>query len=425
MSIIPERIVERLKYLRGSLDEAEIRKRLTARSEPHLRPLRSARRVTAGSIGALWRKIRVVTPAGDLDEGLLADAATLNDAEIYSANIENMIGTVKLPVGVVGPLRINGLNANGDYVIPLATSEAALVASYSRGAEIASRAGGVTTVLLTEGVLRSPGFKFNDVMQAGLFLEWVVRASKELQAAAEATTRHGKLIAIEPLMEHEIVFLLCRYTTGDASGQNMVTIATEALCRYIEAHCPIRPLHWFIEANYSGDKKSTYLGLTAGRGRKVTASVTLPRAMVEKYLHVGVERFVDYSRMANLGAMLSGQIGAQGHYANGLAALYIATGQDAACVSESAIGFTRVEERDGDLFIAVTLPNILVGSVGGGTGLPSQSAALRLMGLQGPGKAAALAEVAAALCLCGEISIIGALAAGEFTRAHRKLARER
>jgi hydroxymethylglutaryl-CoA reductase (NADPH) len=146
---------------------------------------------------------------------------------------------------------------------------------------------------------------------------------------------------------------------------------------------------------------------------------------VEQGLHVSVERMLDYAQMANLGAMLSGQLGAQGHYANGLAAFYLATGQDAACVSESAIGFTRMERRGEDLFVSVTLPNVLVGSVGGGTGLPSQSAGLRLLGLKGNGKAAALAEVAAALCLCGEISIIGAIAAGHFTRAHRKLARDR
>jgi hydroxymethylglutaryl-CoA reductase (NADPH) len=157
----------------------------------------------------------------------------------------------------------------------------------------------------------------------------------------------------------------------------------------------------------------------------VTASVTIPRALVERALHTSVERMLDYAQIANLGAMLSGQLGAQGHYANGLAAFYIATGQDAACVSESAVGVTRMEARGGDLFVSVTLPNILVGSVGGGTGLPSQSAGLRLLGLEGAGKAAALSEVTAAVCLCGEISIIGALAAGEFTRAHHNFARKR
>jgi hydroxymethylglutaryl-CoA reductase (NADPH) len=425
-SIISYNVLRMLDYLRASFTENEMRARLNGRQE-HARPptLRGARRADRASIAALWTQIKAAGPATVEDERALADPDTLDAAGAYAANIENMIGTVKLPVGAVGPLRINGLNANGDFLVPLATTEAALVASYARGADIASRAGGICAAMLNEGVLRSPGFKFANLIDAGLFVDWVVRSCDDLKAAAEATTRHGKLVSLEPIMDHDIVFLLCRYTTGDASGQNMVTIATDALCRHIEAHCPMRPLHWFIEANFSGDKKSTYLGLITGRGRKVTASVTIPRALVEQGLHVSVARMLDYAQMANLGAMLSGQLGAQGHYANGLAAFYLATGQDAACVSESAIGFTRMEPRGEDLFVSVTLPNVLVGSVGGGTGLPSQSAGLRLLGLAGNGNAAALAEVAAALCLCGEISIIGAIAAGHFTRAHRKLARDR
>jgi hydroxymethylglutaryl-CoA reductase (NADPH) len=426
LSIISSHVLRTLDLLRAAFTETQARARLSARPDrPTPAALRGPRQVDRGSIAALWAKIQSAGPATAQDERLLADPDTLDSAETYSANIENMVGTVKMPVGIVGPLRVNGLNANGDFVIPLATTEAALVASYARGADIVSRAGGASAALLMEGVLRSPGFKFASLIDAGLFVDWIVRACDELKAAAESTTRHGKLVSLEPMMENDIVFLLCRYTTGDAAGQNMVTIATDALCQHIEAHCPVKPLHWFIEANFSGDKKSTYLGLITGRGRKVTASVTIPGALVEKHLHVGVDRMMDYARMANLGAMLSGQLGAQGHYANGLAAFYIATGQDAACVSESAIGFTRMERRGDDLFVSVTLPNLLVGSVGGGTGLPSQAAGLRMLGLSGAGKAAALAEVAAALCLCGEISIMGAIAAGHFTRAHRKLARDR
>jgi hydroxymethylglutaryl-CoA reductase (NADPH) len=426
LSIISSHVLRTLDLLRAAFTETQARARLSARpGHPTPPALRGSRQVDRSSIAALWAKIRSAGPATAQDERLLADPDTLDAAQAYSASIENMIGTVKVPLGIVGPLRVNGLNANGDFVIPLATTEAALVASYARGADIVSRAGGASAALLMEGVLRSPGFKFASLIDAGLFVDWIVRACDELKAAAESTTRHGKLVSLEPMMDNDIVFLLCRYTTGDAAGQNMVTIATDALCQHIEAHCPVKPLHWFIEANFSGDKKSTYLGLITGRGRKVTASVTIPGALVEKHLHVGVDRMMDYARMANLGAMLSGQLGAQGHYANGLAAFYIATGQDAACVSESAIGFTRMERRGDDLFVSVTLPNLLVGSVGGGTGLPSQAAGLRMLGLNGAGKAAALAEVAAALCLCGEISIMGAIAAGHFTRAHRKLARDR
>jgi hydroxymethylglutaryl-CoA reductase (NADPH) len=426
LSIISSHVLRTLDLLRAAFTETQARARLSARpGHPTPPALRGSRQVDRSSIAALWAKIRSAGPATAQDERLLADPDTLDAAQAYSASIENMIGTVKVPLGIVGPLRVNGLNANGDFVIPLATTEAALVASYARGADIVSRAGGASAALLMEGVLRSPGFKFASLIDAGLFVDWIVHACDDLKAAAESTTRHGKLVSLEPMMDNDIVFLLCRYTTGDAAGQNMVTIATDALCQHIEAHCPVKPQHWFIEANFSGDKKSTYLGLITGRGRKVTASVTIPGALVEKHLHVGVDRMMDYARMANLGAMLSGQLGAQGHYANGLAAFYIATGQDAACVSESAIGFTRMERRGDDLFVSVTLPNLLVGSVGGGTGLPSQAAGLRMLGLNGAGKAAALAEVAAALCLCGEISIMGAIAAGHFTRAHRKLARDR
>jgi hydroxymethylglutaryl-CoA reductase (NADPH) len=424
--MISAQVLGMLDRLRALFSERDARERLRPKPMRQATPaLRGARAADRASIAALWARLRDVGPATIEDERRLADERTLDSAETYAANIENMIGTVKVPVGVIGPLSINGLHANGDFFVPLATTEAALVASYARGAEIASRAGGVSAATLSEGVLRSPGFRFADLVEAGLFIDWVARTSAELKAAAEATTAHGKLVAIDPVMDNDIVFLLCRYTTGDASGQNMVTIASDALCRHVETHCPIRPRHWFVEANFSGDKKSTYLALLAGRGRKVTASVTIPAQLVEAGLHVSVARIMDYVQIANLGAMLSGQLGAQGHYANGLAALYIATGQDAACVSESAVGFTRMENRGGDLFVSVTLPNVLVGSVGGGTQLPSQAAGLNILGLRGNGKAAALAEVAAALCLCGEISIIGAIAAGEFTRAHRKFARER
>ncbi|WP_241484053.1 hydroxymethylglutaryl-CoA reductase [Ruegeria sp. ANG-R] len=363
--------------------------------------------------------------ASEEDQEAIADRATVEDAETYGTNIENFIGTVKLPVGVIGPLRLNGMNANGDFHVPLATTEAALVASYARGAYAATRAGGVSTAVLYEGVLRTPAFVFESLLKAGQFVDWVVTNVETLKSAAEATTRHGRLISLEPFIDTNVVFLICRYTTGDAAGQNMVTIATDALCQAIADSCPVALENWYVEGNFSGDKKASALGLVTGRGRKVSASVTLPAEIVEKTLGTTVEAMLDYGRVANLGAHLSGQFGAQAHYANGLAALYIATGQDAACVAESAMGVTRMEPRGDDLFCSVTLPNILVGSVGGGTGLPSQAAALNILGLRGNGCGTALAEVVAATCLCGEISIVAAIAAGHFTRAHESLARQR
>ncbi len=419
---IPSHVRDMLDRVRARFRDAPLQERMLP-SDAEFTTLRPVRKATEGSVGRYWdRLMGKATPA---DRAALADPITMADPGRYDANIENFIGTVKLPVGIIGPLRINGLNAHGDYHVPLATTEAALVASYARGALAATKSGGMSTAILYEGVLRTPAFVLATLLDAGLFVEWVVSHIDSLKAAAEATTRHGKLVSLEPVIDNNVVFLICRYTTGDAAGQNMVTIATNALCEAIVAACPVALKAWYIEGNFSGDKKASFLGLVTGRGRKVSASVTLKAAVVEKTLGTSVQAMLDYGRVANLGAHLSGQIGAQAHFANGLAALYIATGQDAACVAESATGITRMEARGEDLFCSVTMPNILVGSVGGGTGLPSQSAGLNILGLKGAGHGAALAEVVAATCLCGEISIVAAIAAGHFTRAHETLARLR
>jgi hydroxymethylglutaryl-CoA reductase (NADPH) len=220
------------------------------------------------------------------------------------------------------------------------------------------------------------------------------------------------------------VYIAFEFTTGDASGQNMVTIATAAICEYLQAHSPVTPRYHFLEANMSGDKKASHQSFLNVRGRKVTAEALLPAALVESRLHATPGQFADYWRMGAMGGVLSGTIGVQGHFANGLAALYIACGQDAACVAESAVGTTRFEVRDGgDLYASVTLPNVMVGTVGGGTALPGQHACLQWLGLAGTGHANALAEVVAGLMLAGELSITGALIAGHFAQAHASLAR--
>jgi hydroxymethylglutaryl-CoA reductase (NADPH) len=181
----------------------------------------------------------------------LADEATIAAAERYNPNIESMIGTVKVPVGIVGPLRLNGIHAHGDYFVPMATTEAALVASYSRGAVATNRAGGIAATTLSDGILRTPAFRFGAIAEAGRFVDWVEANQDLLSAAANATTRYGALVAIDPAIDGEVVFLLCGYFTGDAAGQNMVTIATDALCRAAVAQCPVMPLSWFLEGNYS------------------------------------------------------------------------------------------------------------------------------------------------------------------------------
>jgi len=354
----------------------------------------------------------------------LLDPETERSMEAYSKNIEYFIGSVKVPVGIAGPLRVNGLHAKGDYRVPLATTEAALVASYHRGSQLITASGGASAMLLNEGVTRTPAFAFYNLAQAGQFVAWVVTQYDTFKSLAEQTTNHGQLHDINVNIEGNHVYLVFEYLTGDASGQNMVTIATHAIFEFIMTHSPIEPEYAFLDGNLSGDKKANSHSLRSVRGKKVTAEVHLTAELIAKYLHTTPEKMVQFGNVTTVGGALSGSIGVNAHYANALTALYIACGQDPACVAESAIGMTRMEiNKNGGLYACVTLPNIMVGTVGGGTGLPSQKACLDLLGLAGSGNARALAEVTAALCLAGELSIVGAFCAGHFSRAHHKLAR--
>lgn len=352
----------------------------------------------------------------------------LNPADLpaYQGNIENLIGTLKIPLGIAGPLRVNGLFAKGDYHIPMATTEAALVASYHRGASLITEAGGCSAMILIESVSRSPSFTFLNLAEAGQFVMWAMSQFETLQKVALTTTSYGQLVDIGTTIEGNHVYLNFDFHTADASGQNMVTIATQAICDHIIGNSPVAPQKVYVEANLSGDKKASARAFTTARGKKVSAEVFLPPELVQKRLHCSVDDMCDYWRTSAIGGVLSGTIGIQGHFANGLAALYLATGQDVACVAESAVGITRFEKTDqGELYATVTLPGIMVGTVGGGTGLPTQNACLQLMNLAGPDKSRALAEVTAGLILGGELSIIGALSAGHFSRAHKNLARGR
>jgi hydroxymethylglutaryl-CoA reductase (NADPH) len=327
-------------------------------------------------------------------------------------------------VGLAGPLRVRGAYANGDFYVPMATSEGALVASYNRGARLLSQAGGTSCVSLPGWVQRAPGFAFENTLTAARFAAWAMQDFEALQAAAATRSKHGQLVQAAPHVEGNHVHLVLSYTTGEAAGQNMVTLCTEAVCQDLLARTPFKPLHWFLEANMSGDKKATTQSLLNTRGRKVVAEAVLPAALVKAQLHASVERLSDYWRMSFIGGAQSGSVGVGGHVANGLAAVFLATGQDLACVAEASIGVTRLEQRpDGGLYAAVTLPNLIVGSVGGGTRLPTAAECLKILGCQGPGSADRLAEIIAATCLAGELSIIGALCAGDFAGAHAKLGR--
>ena len=416
------RAAEFLQQLLTTRTRDELRQRLAPKQGALPPKIPGGSVSTRQAVDDRWRVLKAPAEV----RSALADPQTVAQLDSYQHSVEHLIGTVKVPVGVAGPLRVNGLFAQGDYYVPLAATEAALVASYSRGARLISEAGGASALLLNEGVGRAPGFVFRTIEESGLFVAWILSQVEEFGRVAEGTTRHGRFEDMRLAVEGNHVYLHFEFTTGDAAGQNMVTIATEAVCRYIQAHSPVRPQAFFVEANFSGDKKASALSFLGVRGRKVTAEVILPADLVRRRLHTTPKQMADYGQISGVGGVMSGTIGVQGHYANGLAALYLACGQDAACVAESAVGVTRFEvDPRGGLYAAVTMPNLIVGTVGGGTSLPSQRACLEILGLAGSGKAQALAEVCAALALAGELSIVGALCAGEFARAHERLRRWR
>lgn len=350
--------------------------------------------------------------------------AGLPAPETLRGNIEQYIGMAMVPIGLIGPLRVNGLKLHGDVYVPLATSEGALVASYDRGARILSRSGGATCLLSAEAVHRAPGFAFESLADAAHFAVWVNGEVEAFRRIAESSSRHARLLDMLTHIEGNHVYLIFSYHTGDAAGQNMVTFCTAAICRDLLERAPVTPTHWFLEANLSGDKRASAQSFQMTRGRHVTAEAVITRKTVRRYLRTTPERMCEFWRMGLVGGVQSGSIGVSGHIANGVAALFLATGQDMACVSEAAVGITRFEMRGEDLYCAVTLPNLIVGTVGGGTRLPTARDCLEIMDCVGDGKAGRLAEICAAVALAGEISIAGALCSGEFADAHRRLGRD-
>ncbi len=358
----------------------------------------------------------------------LAGRAGPPDPADLAGNIENFIGMAQIPVGLAGPLRVHGVHAHGDYLVPLATTEATLVASYHRGARLVSHAGGASALVTTEHVQRAPGFVFARLVEASRFAAWVLDRFDRFQEITAARSRHAKLLDVATHIEANHVYLIFSFHTGDAAGQNMVTLCTEAICEEIAATTPVKPHSWYLESNMSGDKKATVLSFLQARGRRAMAETLLPRKLVVRGLGTTPERMDEYWRLSFVGGAQTGSIGVSGHIANGLAALFVACGQDVACVSEASVGITRLERTaEGDLYCSVTLPNLIVGTVGGGTHLPTARECLRILHCEGAEEgrevASKFAEIIAAVALAGEISIVGAICASEFASAHEHMRR--
>lgn len=354
----------------------------------------------------------------------MANNEGIDDLGILQGNIENFIGFSKIPTGVAGPLLINGTEASGQYFVPLATTEGALVASYNRGCKAASLAGGIRSICITESVQRSPIFKFESLVELGQFLAWVVHQYEKFEEITSQSSNYAKLQNMKTNIEGNQVNLILEFSTGDAAGQNMVTFCTSEICNFILANSPIKPTVWYIESNLSGDKKSNYQSFQNVRGKKVVAELELPKEVVEGVLKSTPKKMEDYWKTSTVSLIQLGSIGAQGHIANGLTALFIATGQDVACISEVTVAVNRMEVTStGGLYASLTMPNLIVGTVGGGTSLPSQRECLEMMDCYGAGNAKKFAEICCALALAGELSIAAAIASGHFVSAHKSLGR--
>jgi len=347
------------------------------------------------------------------------------DPHLAAGNAENLIGVAQVPIGLAGPLRIVGEHARGDFYVPLATTEGTLVASYSRGARVITESGGVRTTVVKTAMQRAPVFMFADALKAREFGQWLAANFDAIRQAAEDTTRHGRLVEIEQYPIGNLLYTRFNYTTGDAAGQNMTGKATYAACEWIRQAHPLHP-EYMLSGAIDTDKKHSAMNLIRTRGRRVIAEVEIPAEVLRRVMRVETAALFKARQVANAGAIQSGSAYNGPHAANGVTALFMATGQDVANVAECHAGITYTERRDnGDYYWSVTLPSVIVGTRGGGTGLPTQHECLRMLGCDGAGKADKLAEIVAAVVLAGDISLGCAVIAGDWVTSHERLGRNR
>lgn len=347
------------------------------------------------------------------------------DAHIASGNCENFTGVAQIPIGFAGPIKINGEFAQGEFLIPLATSEGTLVASYNRGIKVLNLSGGVKCTVVSDAMQRAPVFVFDDARDGRKFVSWVFENFERIKEEAEATSSVAKLKDIDPYTANKFVYLRFNYTTGDAAGQNMVGRATFAACSWIIDHYS-RIRHFYLESNFATDKKASQVNIMRTRGKRVTAECTIPRDVLIEHMRVEPESLAYHSGVANVGAFLSGANNNGAHSANGITAMFIATGQDVANVSESSAGVVYTEmTKEKDLYISITIPSLIVATYGGGTSLATQKECLEILGCYGRGGVNKLAEIVAGVVLAGEISLASAISSSDWVSSHEKYGRNR
>ena len=353
------------------------------------------------------------------------------DPEGMSGNIESIFGVAQIPIGIAGPLLINGEYAQGEFYVPMATVEGTMLASYNRGMKVIREAGGVTTTVIGQAMQRAPCFVFRNAREARDFELWLVANFEQIKAVAETTTSVGKLDEIEHYCVHNFVYTRFNYSTGDAAGQNMTSRATFVACEWIREQ-NVHMRHYLLSGNFDTEKRTSSVNLLKNRGKRVTAEITIPKEVMNTHLRVSPEAMHYGQGITTLASFLTNSSNNAAHPANGLAALYLATGQDIANIGESnqCTVYNRVT-RDGDYEFSVTLPALIVASYGGGTSLPTQKECLEILGCHGQDKALKLAEIAAALVVAGELSLGAATRVDKETRknewvdAHERLGRNR
>lgn len=349
--------------------------------------------------------------------------ADFSDAQYK--NCENMIGAVQLPLGLAGPLKVNGDKARGVFYLPLATTEGALVASVSRGCKAISNSGGAITVTENIGITRGSVFKTENLKEGFALKLWLKKNYIQLEKTAAGTSKHLKLLNLDTKVVGNNVFVRFTYDTQDAMGMNMATIASEAISKIITRETGVDLIS--LAGNFDIDKKPAWINFILGRGRQTWAQVKLSRLTIKNVLKTTAEHIHEVCiRKCLIGSAISGSLGFNAHYANVIAALFIACGQDPAHTVEGSLGITSTELIKQDLLVSVYLPDLPVGTVGGGTNLPSQKEALAILGISGGnnGKnASKFAEIIGAAVLAGEISLLVSLAEGTLASSHQRLGR--
>lgn len=347
------------------------------------------------------------------------------DPETLVGNIESFTGVAQVPMGFAGPIKVNGEEAHGEFLIPMAATEGTLVASYNRGIKVTNLCGGITATVVDDAMQRAPVFVFEDARGARDFVQWLKLNFTKIKQEAEATSSVAELTYIDHFLASKFAYCRFNFKTGDAAGQNMVGRATFAACGWIlDNYQGIE--NFYLESNFATDKKASHINIMRTRGKRVTAEVTIKKEILVQNMRVEPSQLDYHARVAGVGSFLSGVNNTGLHSPNAITAMFIATGQDVANVSESSAAILYTELTDkGDLYISLTIPSLIVATYGGGTGLGSQREALETMDCYGKGRVIKFAEIVASVALAGEISLASAISSSDWVSSHEKYGRNR